>query len=599
MAGFNSFPCSSQVDIVRLNLPTMDPEDTWEFFLLAGGEFTLNKAMGILTACREWELRQQRGAALLGSTQNYTQLASQLPQTLPVYFFEQHAEPGNYDGTIYGQWPGPCVVLKMPMPSSNRSLASAVSHRCVTLIISQNPISPQPFNLQGHLSRYFGHHCTCESGMRTNSACEHIQAVNVLLFNPQSFRTAKRKETRISDVRRPDDHRPIYGTPAGQRNRQVQLQPAPRPPPRTRDKRQQKRIRDFGNFPGDQPRPMPTASASTATGTARTTRLPTSTTTTGTTRATRPPRAIPATNVPAPHIAHNSGLGRLLNLGNTCFAIVIVQLFSCIDLHNNIVVPPLPGNLQTLANQVVNIGIQRANANIPPFSIVHLVNDLNACLGQQQQFVMGQQHGAPEFLYQLVDKLIDQMTPLFLQMNFEAGNCALCGLYYMQASQSLEAYALMVAPPQQNGPVSVSALVLAKLAAFLPPGQLQCTGAGPCHGLQIQQVRVLEQPGTNKIVHISRNTNHQVKHLTPIIEPLANDPAWQGKYCKCVVGHCGRDHIAGHWIAFVKQGGPGGVWYKLDDNHPITIQNPFDTQLIPVAPPSAGDFTIDLLVFTI
>ena len=600
LPGYNTFPCGSQVDIIRLNLPVMDPGDNWELFLLAGGEYTMNRGMGILTAAREWELRQQRAADLLGTTANYTQLASQLPQTLPVFFFRQQVQPTNYDATLYGQWPGPCVVLKMALPSSNRSMASNVSHRCVTLIISDNPVSPQIFNLRGHLSRYFGYHCTCESGMRTNSACEHIQAFNILLFSPHSFITAKRQETRISDVRRPEAHRPVLGAPTGQRNRQVQLQPAPRPAPRTRDTRQQKRQHDFRNFVIP-----PTGTGSTTPSTAATRSVPAMPTTgtgstTPSTAATRSVPAMPTTRIGNPayvhYVPHISGLGGLMNHANTCYGISVVQLLTCIGYHNNIVIPALPGNLQTLSNRVVIVCGQRANVAIPPFNIIPLINDLNVCLQPVQRFALGQQEDAAEFLHYLMDK-VDERA-LFMAINHEQGNCGVCGGHEIQVSQSLEAYALAVVPPQQAAPVPLSPLIVAKIAAPIMANQLRCTTAGPCQGLPIQQVRIVEQAGINKIYHVSRNVNNVVKILTPIIEPAFNDPSWIGKYCKCVIAHCGRQPGAGHYISFIKQGGAAGLWYKVDDMAPIILENPFIGQLNPAAIPARTDYTIDLLLFT-
>ena len=600
LAGYNSFPCNSLPDILRLNLPQMEVGDIWEMFLLGGGEYTFNKAMGILTAAREWELKAQRASSSLGSTANYTQLASELPQTLPVFYFEQVNEPTFFDSARYGQWPGPCVILKMAMPSSNRSMGSAAFHRCVTLIICQNPISPQPFCLQGHLVRHFGLHCTCESGMRTNSVCEHIQAVNILLLNPRAFATAKRKETRISDVRRPDDHRSIYGTPAGQRNRQVQFQPAPRPQPRTRDRRLAKRQRNFQNFPGHtgiqvQP-PVITPSTGSTPGTS------TSNTgngnhgvgpSTGTTPITPTSNTGNGNRGVRPVVPHISGLGGLLNLANTCYGLSVVQMLSCIFLHNNINMPALPGPQQRLAQQVVNVCGQRANAAIPPFTIIPLVNDLNACLPQVMQFVLGQQECAAEFLHYLMENL--DVAPMFLAVNYENGNCHICGSNSIQVCQSIDAHALGVVPPLQVAAVPLSPLIIAKYAAPVAIGQLQCRAVGPCQGLPIQQVRMVEQQGLNKIIHISRNVNAQQKVLTPITEPIANDPAWPGMFCKCVLAHCGRNPGGGHWIAFIKV---NAQWFRCDDNRAIILENPFIGQINPAANPSVRDYTVNLLLFS-
>ena len=573
LAGFNRFPCGSQADKARLNLPQLVEGDTWEMFLLAGGEYTSFKARGILTAAREWELREQRVAGTLGTTVDYTQLASQLPQTLPVFYFEQNVVPPGYDDGVLGQWPGQTLVLKIVLPSSNRSLGSSATHRCVTLLVSQHNVDPHPLRLQGYLSRLFGCHCTCDSGMRTNAACEHIEAAIILLFNPDTFRTAKRKETRINDVRRPDEHRPpVLATPVGQRDRNIQFQPPPRPPPRTRDRRLGHKNRTFQNFLN----PNPNRNANNQ----RAGQIP----------ARRAPPQPPAP-VP-PVVPHHSGLGTLMNHQNTCYAVVSAQLLTSINFHNHVVVPAPVGHLRDLSNRLINICQMRANNANPAFPVVPLVVDLNACF-VHPKYQLGVQEDAAEFLFDIFEKI--QLTPLFKTEYTIIGNCNVCQGHEILPAPGQDSQLFSVVPPNQVQNVSLAVILAAKFNFPHLAGPLTCTRLGPCHG-NLVAGRFHEQAGNVKIVYVARNVNAGQKVLTPLLQPMPNDLMWQGKDCSCVLAHVGRQLANGHWICFVKV---GPVWWKLDDNQRIVAEDPFQNQLDPSRPPRPFEYTVDILAFTV
>ena len=57
------------------------------------------------------------------------------------------------------------------------------------------------------------HVCSCEAGMRTNSACRHINASVTALCSPNSFRTTKKMDARLTDLNRPDGHQPTENGP--------------------------------------------------------------------------------------------------------------------------------------------------------------------------------------------------------------------------------------------------------------------------------------------------------------------------------------------------------------------------------------------------
>ena len=69
-------------------------------------------------------------------------------------------------------------------------------------------------HLGRQLSRLMAHVCSCEAGMRTNSACRHINASVTALCSPNSFRTTKKMDARLTDLNRPDGHQPTESGPS-------------------------------------------------------------------------------------------------------------------------------------------------------------------------------------------------------------------------------------------------------------------------------------------------------------------------------------------------------------------------------------------------
>ena len=68
-------------------------------------------------------------------------------------------------------------------------------------------------HLGRQLSRLMAHACSCEAGIRTNSACRHINASVTAVCSPNSFRTTKKMDARLTDVNRPDGHQPTESGP--------------------------------------------------------------------------------------------------------------------------------------------------------------------------------------------------------------------------------------------------------------------------------------------------------------------------------------------------------------------------------------------------
>ena len=80
--------------------------------------------------------------------------------------------------------------------------------------------------------------------------------------------------------------------------------------------------------------------------------------------------------------------------------------------------------------------------------------------------------------------------------------------------------------------------------------------------------------------------------MTPLAEPVDNDPRWGGKECHVVLAHLGSHTGAGHWLAFVKR---SNTWWKVDTDaeHPVQ-ENPFLGQ---AGQGDSDSYTLDILGF--
>ena len=82
-----------------------------------------------------------------------------------------------------------------------------------TLVFSRGENVANHLHLGRQLSRLMAHACSCEAGIRTNSACRHINASVTAVCSPNSFRTTKKMDARLTDVNRPDGHQPTESGP--------------------------------------------------------------------------------------------------------------------------------------------------------------------------------------------------------------------------------------------------------------------------------------------------------------------------------------------------------------------------------------------------
>ena len=120
-------------------------------------------------------------------------------------------------------------------------MKSSVWHT-VTLIVSSGGNPTNHLNLMHRLQCIIATHCTCEQGARTNGACSHIQAFVIAAFCPQMFRTAKKPQGRLTDIRRPTNQNPqVSGPPGETRDFNVLGRAAAATPRRSLDSRRNQR----------------------------------------------------------------------------------------------------------------------------------------------------------------------------------------------------------------------------------------------------------------------------------------------------------------------------------------------------------------------
>ena len=216
--GWNQFRFNDRDTARTLQLPQVSAAEGQHLYVLATGSYTINRGQVALTAAREFELRADRIRGSTGSLTAYNQLASQLPQTTPVLYSFQHSMPSGYNETVYGQWPGPVLILKCQLPSSHKAAERRNMHT-VTLVISTADLAVNPLNLTGPLSRLVAHHCTCKSGCSTNRACAHVMGMVIGLLAQECFQTVKKKTGRLTDISLPLAHQP---TITGKHFRRIQ-----------------------------------------------------------------------------------------------------------------------------------------------------------------------------------------------------------------------------------------------------------------------------------------------------------------------------------------------------------------------------------------
>ena len=517
-------------------------------------------------------------------------MASTLPQTTRVHFAVQRGVPVGYDASAYGgPWPACDVqIIKLSFPSTMKSSANRSNFHTVTLLVSLGLNSTNHLNLGKLLEPIIGYFCDCESGMRTNAACCHVEAACIVLFCPSMFRSAKKKEARLNDIRRPETQRPLSsGPPANNRNIDVFVSPASSPARRTRDTRRNQRNVFVQSF--QSPNQQTSSSTSPSSSPARQRpRLSPSILRQIPLQTNQRQQQQQGDSSSASSINHPSGLGNLLNIQNTCYAASCLQLLLAADMHLNIDLTNRDNNHQNLDTTFIRLCMDRDNPAIRPFSMVPLVTAFNTCLSAQDRFSLPHQHCAADFLGKIFEHLEIQIG--FICVLYEQGTCIVCNSNVMQLSQA--PYMLEVTIPQQQPAVSLSTHIGAAITN--PIAGLSCRSQGPCYGQPLPGTMSI-QPGNCFFAHVNRNSfGTAAKILTPLIEPQDNDIQWQGKSLLAVLAHEGRTVRAGHWLAFVKV---GRAWFRLDSSQPQTIrnENPFTAQI--ALPTNQNGYTIDILVF--
>jgi hypothetical protein len=210
---------------------------------------------------------------------------------------------------------------------------------------------------------------------------------------------------------------------------------------------------------------------------------------------------------------HRSGLGQLLNPGNSCFAVsaFLGILTAEFDLHLNpaILRDEAHRHLDTVLRELCH---RRRDPSTAPFSVVPLIDAVNE--SQVHQFLYMNFECAVEFMEVFLSEL--QLLPDYLVTHLEVGTCQECGARSQQVSvQSfnnmktviqghfLHDKMLQLAVPDQAAPVSVSDLVTG-LRTALPPGQvtLTCLSDNACQGLAIQMTQLRPNPGNCTVLYL-------------------------------------------------------------------------------------------------
>ena len=163
--GYQHFQFSDVSVIRALNLPVITAADYQHILQLATGPYIILRSNITLTATREYELRELRARGGTGSITNYNTMASTLPQTTPVYFFQQTDRPSGYSEQTYGPWlTGNTTVLKCQIASTHKSPGTRSNLHTVTLVVAATEPEESPLLLTGPLMRLISYYCTCGSG---------------------------------------------------------------------------------------------------------------------------------------------------------------------------------------------------------------------------------------------------------------------------------------------------------------------------------------------------------------------------------------------------------------------------------------------------
>ena len=250
----------------------------------------------------------------------------------------------------------------------------------------------------------------------------------------------------------------------------------------------------------------------------------------------------------------------------------------------------LPGS-NPLSSNLTNLLLPLLSSSpaSPQFDLRNLVMALNMCLPAPNQFALGRQQCAGEYLGSLLNCL--NIAPFFTSFEEETA-CPVCAnAHRVNLPHHLSPLFLTLTIPDNAQPADVAIIFQQTLAVPLY-SFCQTSNCPSLPNLIPSQVRVTENQVS--VYWLSRNVSQgmvQAKALTQVQEP---DPAdWNGRVCVALLAHEGIDPHGGHWVAFLKE---GNNWWRLDSNRVgVSIENPFLNQM---TAHDAHGYTIDMLFFT-
>ena len=273
------------------------------------------------------------------------------------------------------------------------------------------------------------------------------------------------------------------------------------------------------------------------------------------------------------------------NVANTCYAVSTMQVLHSLGLQHYL----LQGS-DTLSSNLTNLLLPLLSSSpaSPQFDLRNLVMALNMCLPAHNQFALGRQQCAGEYMGSLLSSL--NIAPFFTTFE-EVTVCTLCGdTNRTNLPHHSSPLFMTLTIPHNPHPANVATMVQQTLA--VPLFSFCPTSNCSSQSIISSQVHVTE-------LHVSvywlcRNVSEgmvQAKSLTQVQEP---DPAdWNGRVCVALLAHTGINPGGGHWIAFLRE---SNIWWRVDsDRVGLSVENPFLNQM---TPHNAHGYTIDMLFFT-
>ena len=185
-------------------------------------------------------------------------------------------------------------------------------------------------------------------------------------------------------------------------------------------------------------------------------------------------------------------------------------------------------NLQLTFQDILR---RAADPSIPPYPVDHLVRALNNLLTPQDQFIIGRQSCAIEFLGLLLQHL--QLTPAAITSYEEVAVCQNCQSMLQTPGSNILA---VNSGPTQAAHIDLGLQVQARISS--PVIGFYCSA---CSGTPMVGNTIVNQ-GNATIYHVSRNLGNPLgKSMTPMMDPGHHGGwDWRGQQCVAVLAHCGH-----------------------------------------------------------